>query len=74
MCLSGYFEPLKKEQVSNFNEVFFKKLENYFLNTNFSFIWWATLLTNSSFEPHGTYVSGFIFLLNQEGPKKPQSN
>ena len=31
------------------------------------------MLNNSSYEPHGTYVSGFTFLLNQEGPKKPQS-
>ena len=27
------------------------------------------LLNNSSYEPHGTYVSGFTFLLHQEGPK-----
>ena len=25
---------------------------------------------NSLYEPHGTYVSGFTFLLHQEGPKK----
>ena len=31
------------------------------------------MLNNSSYEPHGTYVSGFNFLLPQEGPKKPQS-
>ena len=31
------------------------------------------MLNNSSYKPHGTYVSGFIFLLHQEGPKKPQS-
>ena len=30
-------------------------------------------LTKGSYEPHGTYVSGFTFLLYQEGPKKPQS-
>ena len=28
---------------------------------------------SSSYEPHETYVSGFTFLLHQEGPKKPQS-
>ena len=36
---------------------------------NFSFIWWDTLLTNISYEPHGTCISGFTFLLNQEIPK-----
>ena len=70
---SGCFEPLKKEQISNFNEIWLKKCENLFWVVNFSFIWWATLLNNSSYEPHGTYVSGFTFLLQQEGPKKPQS-
>ena len=28
------------------------------------------MLTNSSYEPYETYVSGFTFLLQQEGPKK----
>ena len=46
--------------------------------TNFKFQWnltlhCFTLLNNSSYKPHGTYVSGFTFLLHQEGPKKPQS-
>ena len=31
------------------------------------------MLNNSSCEPHGTYVSGFTFLLHQDGPKKPLS-
>ena len=43
----------------------------FFLIINFYFIWWATLLKNSSsYEPHGTYVSGFTFLLHQGGPPK----
>ena len=40
---------------------------------NFSFIWWASLLINSSYEPHGINVSGFTFILHQKDPKKPQS-
>ena len=47
----------------------FKKRKIYLESLFFSFIWWAILLTNSSYEPHGTYVSGFTFLLHQEGPK-----
>ena len=73
LVLSGCFELLKKEQIWNFNEIWLKKWENLFWTVNFSFIWWATLLKNSSYELHGTYVSGFTFLLHQEGPKKPQS-
>ena len=66
---SGFFWPLKKEQIKNLNEVSPENFINLFWIINFSFIWWATLLTNSSYEPHKTYVSGFTFLLNQEGPK-----
>ena len=39
---------------------------------SFSFIWWATLLNNSSYDPHGTYVLEFTFLLHQGGPKRPK--
>ena len=48
-------------------------LKNEKKRKQISFIWWATLLNNSSYEPHGTFVSGFIFLLDQEGPEKPKS-
>ena len=66
---SGCFEPLKREQVSNFHENSLKKLEKWFWINNFSFIWWATLINNSSYEPHGTYVSGFTFVLHKKVPK-----
>ena len=51
----------------------FKKNLKFFRISNVSFIWWAILLTNSLYEQHGNYVSGFTFLLHQEGPKKSQS-
>ena len=66
---SGCFEPLKNKQISNFNENSLKKWGNLFWIINFSFIWWATLLNNSSYEPHGTYVLWSTFVLPQEGPK-----
>ena len=50
-----------------------KKLKKLFWIINFSYFWWATLLTNTLYEPHGTFVPGFTLLLNQEGPKTPQS-
>ena len=50
-------------------KIHLKKREHLFWINNFTFIWWATLLNNRSYEPHGTYVSGFTFLLHQEGPK-----
>jgi hypothetical protein len=31
------------------------------------------MLTNSLYEPHGTYVSGFTFLVHQKCPKKSHS-
>ena len=40
------------------------------LNINFSFIWWATLLTNNSYEPYETYLIGSTFLLYKDVPKK----
>ena len=73
LIISGCFEPLKKDQISNFFKITLKKWENLFGIVNFSFIWWATLLNNSSYEPHRTYFSGFTFLWHLEGPKKPQS-
>ena len=42
----------------------------FFFIGYFSLIWWATLLNNSYYEQHGTYVSRFTFLLHQESPKK----
>ena len=42
----------KKEQVSSFNEILLIKEGNLFWNINYSFIWWATLLTNSSYKPY----------------------
>ena len=51
---------------------FYFKNGKIFWISNFSFIWRATLLNNSSYEPNGIYVSGFTFFLHQEGPKKPK--
>ena len=64
------FDLLKKEYISNFKEISHKKEENYFWNLIFSFIWWATSLTNSLYGPHGTYLSGSAFILHQKGRKK----
>ena len=33
-------------------------LKKYYLNHYFPYIWWATLLTNSSYEQNETYLSG----------------
>ena len=66
------FHRLKKEHIWNFTEISPKKNENKCSIINFSFISWATLLTNSSYEPHGTFLLGSTFLLHQEGPKQPQ--
>ena len=52
---SGSFEPLKKEQIKIFNENLLKTCENLFWIINFSFIWWPKLLSNSSYDQHGTY-------------------
>ena len=67
------FEPLKKEHIKNFNEFSLKKEEHLFWIFNFSFVWWATMLTNSPYELHGTYLSGSTLLLHQEGPTNSQS-
>ena len=52
----------------------FKKRKSYFESLFFSFIWWATLLTNSLYEPHGTYVSGFTFFIEPRRYKKSTIN
>ena len=67
------FELLKKEHITNFNAFSPKKEEHLFWIFNFSFVWWATFLTNSSYKPHGIYLSGSTFLLHQDGPKQSQS-
>ena len=75
LVFSGCFELLKKDPILNFNDIWHLtfKWKNLFRMVSFFFIWWATWLNNSSYEPHGTYISGFTLLLHQEGPKKPQS-
>ena len=65
----------EKGKKSNFNKISFKKKVNSFVVITFFLILWATLLINSSYEPHdGTYLLGSTFLLHQEGPKKPKRN
>ena len=73
MFLFLFFKPPKKAQLSNFNEIWHKKMENLFSIINFLFIWWAIFLTNFLYDPSGIYLSGSIFVLHQRGPKKPQS-
>ena len=47
--------------------------KNSFWFIHFSIIWWTTLLTNSSYQPHKTYISWSILLLHQGGTRKPQA-
>ena len=67
------FYLLKKEYISNFNEISLKKEQNYFWTLIFSFVWCATYLPNSLYGPHGTYISGSTFMLHQKGPRNSQS-
>ena len=47
-----------------------QKRTNEFLIVCYSFIWWATLLTTSSYKPYRTYLSGIIIF----APIRSQKN
>ena len=64
------FEPLKKVQISNFNEISLLNKANKLLKCHFLFIWWAKLLNFVLYDPPGIYLSGSIFFIAPTRSKK----